>query len=176
MHYWRQRATTLAVLLLLVLAAAAALAAEEPEDDDDSDKIEYHILTRWIYNGCETGSVDAPDSDDVYAWYDLRGTGSVDAPDSDDVDAWYDLGGEKIVLDLSSKSVGCRSGPTTTEPWSATKTRYSWTAAPIPAPPAPPRRSCILGAGNTTVERVWIHSSFARICFRVYRATIKLTV
>jgi hypothetical protein len=68
MHLWRQRATSLAVLLFLM---AAPLAAAEPEDDD-ADKNKTCNVTSWIYNGCETGSVDAPDSDDVYAWFALR--------------------------------------------------------------------------------------------------------
>jgi hypothetical protein len=52
--------------LFVVVAAAAVLGRCRGLFDDDEKP-----YTSWRYNGCETGSIDAPDSDDVFVWFDL---------------------------------------------------------------------------------------------------------
>jgi hypothetical protein len=62
------------VLLLLVTVRSAAERGlqEEEEEGAATDKNNNVNISSWTYQGCETGSVDAPNSDDVYVWFYLQ--------------------------------------------------------------------------------------------------------
>jgi hypothetical protein len=73
MHHRRRSATTRGRVaiscccwhrLFVVVAVAAAVGRCVRGQFDDQKP-----YTSWQYNGCETGSIDAPDSDDVFVWF-----------------------------------------------------------------------------------------------------------
>jgi hypothetical protein len=62
-------------LIFLVLLVTVRSAAERglPEKEEATDKNKANnVITSWTYQGCETGSVDAPNSDDVFVWFYLQ--------------------------------------------------------------------------------------------------------
>jgi hypothetical protein len=64
------------VLLLLVTVRSAAERGLQEEKVAATDKnIANNVvknITSWTFQGCETGSVDAPNSDDVFVWFYLQ--------------------------------------------------------------------------------------------------------